>query len=247
MAASTVLFVMLVLSFGLNAYLLFLQPLGVLSLRRLALAAAIGGALSAAVWFFARRRGYSLTEWWGDIVRRSGIWRAGLLLSAALHLIYPAPPGHLFALPVRLEVEFLPPYGQPAEVRLISLNNGMLDVSYRDIRINEMGRVQPGSGIVFSLQGGESGKAAWSGRAWQHVTLICTSDQPLQVVIVIPGGEERLTFDESGSAERTIILPIGSWWYYGLVKLATILLGGVSLAVVSALLRLSPLWEAAGG
>jgi hypothetical protein len=242
-AASTGLFVMLALSFGLNAYLLFLQPVGVLSLRRLALAAGIGGALSAGVWFFARRRGYSLTGWWGNFVRRSNLWRAGLLLSVVLHLIYPAPPGHLFALPVRLELEFLPLSGQPAEVRLVSLNNGMLDVSYRDIRINETGRVQPGSGIVFSLQDAESGKAAWSGRAWRNMRLVFTIDQPVQAVIVMQGREERLTFDEGRMAERTITLPVGSWWYYGLVKLAIILLGGMSLAVVTALLRLSPLWE----
>lgn len=234
---------LLALSFGLNAYLLFLQPVGVLSLRRLALAAGLGGLLSAAVWFFARRRGYFLTGWWGDFVRRSGMWRAGMLLSAVLHLIYPAPPGHLFALPVQMEVEFLPLSGQPAEVRLVSLNNGMLDVSYRDICINETGRVQPGSGIVFSLQDAESGKAAWSGRAWRNMTLVFTTDQPVQAAIVMQGREERLIFEESRTAERKMILPVGSGWYYWLVKMVIILLGGVSLAVVYALLRLSPLWE----
>lgn len=244
MAASTGLFVVLALSFGLNVYLLFLQPVGVLSLRRLAMALLFGGLLSGAVWFFARSRGYSLIEWWGNFVRRRSMWRAGMLLSVVLHLIYPAPPGHLFALPVRLEVEFLPFAGQPAEVRLVSLNNGMLDVSYRDVQINETGRVQPGSGIVFSLQGAESGKAAWSGRAWRNLTLVLTTDQPVQAVIVIQGREERLNFDESGSVERKIVLPVGSWWYYWLVKLVIILLGGMSLAVVAALLRLSPLWEA---
>jgi len=144
---------------------------------------------------------------------------------------------------VRLELGFLPLSGQPAEVRLVSLNNGMLNVSYRNIRINETGRVQPGSGIVLSLQVAESGKAAWSGRAWRNMRLVLTTDQPVQAVIVMQGREERLTFDEGRMAERTITLPVGSWWYYGLVKLVIILLGGVSLTVVTALLRLSPLWE----
>ncbi|WP_322791582.1 hypothetical protein, partial [Bellilinea sp.] len=83
----------------------------------------------------------------------------------------------------------------------------------------------------------------WSGRAWRNMRLVFTTDQPVQAVIVMQGREERLTFDEGRMAERTITLPVGSWWYYGLVKMVIILLGGMSLAVVTALLRLSPLWE----
>jgi hypothetical protein len=234
---------LLAISFALNVYLLFLQPLGVLSLRRLILAAAIGAVLSAAVWLYLRRGRQSLADWWRRWVIRERLWRAGLLLSAVIHLIYPAPPGQLLALPVELQVEFSSLSASPAGVRLVSLNNGMVDISYKDLRLDETAEIRPGSGIHLTVEGESPAKIRWSGRVWQTLTLIFSSDQPIEILIRYQNREERLRFDAPQTIERKITLPVGRWWYYGLVKIGILLLATVSLAVLAALLRTSPLWE----
>jgi len=234
---------LLAVSFALNVYLLFLQPLGVLSLRRLVFAAGIGAVLSAAVWLYLRRGRQSLVDWWRRWVMQERLWRAGLLLSGIFHLIYPAPPGQLFALPVELQVEFSSLSALPAEVRLISLNNGMVDVSYKDLQLDETAEIRPGSGIHLTVEGESPAKIRWSGRVWQVLTLIFSSDQPIEIRIRYQNREERLRFDAPPILERKITVPVGGWWYYGLVKAGILLLAAVSLAVLAALLRTSPLWE----
>ncbi len=237
------LFGLLALSFGLNAYLLFLQPLGVLSLRRLILAAGIGAALSAAVGLLTRRGGTSLVEWWRTWVIEKRMWRVGLLLSAIIHLIYPAAPAQLFALPVDLEVAFYSLSVTPAEVRVVSLNNGMVDVSYKEMRLDEAAEIRPGSGVHFAVEGDTPVNFGWSGRGWRAMTLVFASDQPVEMLIRYHNLEERLRFEAPQSTERKISLPVGGWWYYGLVKMGIIALAAASLAVLTALLRISPLWE----
>lgn len=242
-AAAMLLWLVLALSFGLNLYLWFLQPVGVLSVRRLALAGGLGVILSAVVWVLCCRRGLTFPQWWQQNVLQAGMWRAGLLLSGVLHFIYPAPPAQLFAPTLDLDVEVRPLTAQPAEFRLVSLNNGMVDVSYPDIRLDESAEIREGSGILFGLVNGESARFGWSGRVWRTLTLVFSSDQPVEVLIRIQNREERLRFDQPQALERKIGLPAGGWWYYGLVKALVLLMAGVSLAVLAALLRLSPAWE----
>lgn len=241
--AGLLLGLVLALSFGLNVYLLFLQPLGVVSLRRLLLAFGLGFLLSAFIWFFLRRHHLTLRQGWQRFVLHSGMWRAGLLLAAVLHLVFPAPPAHLFALPVDFEIEIQPLSVQPGEFRLVSLNNGMVDVSYEDIRPAGAAEIRPGSGIHFALAADEAVKFKWRGRGWQTLTLVFSSDQPLQMLIRYQNREERLRFEQAQPAERKISLPVSGWWYYVLIKVGVILLAAVSLAVLAALLRHSPLWE----
>jgi hypothetical protein len=242
-AAAMLVWLVLALSFGLNIYLLFLQPVGVLSLRRLVLSIGLGVILSAGVWVFCLRCGLTFPQWWQQNVLQAGMWRAGLLLSGVLHLIYPAPPAQLFAPTLDLDVEVRPLTAQPAEFRLVSLNNGMVDVSYPDIRVNDSAEIRQGSGIHFGLVSGESARFGWSGRVWRTLTVVFSSDQPVELLFRIQNREERLRFDQPQTLERKISLPAGGWWYYGLVKAGVLLLAGVSLAVLAALLRLSPVWE----
>lgn len=242
-AAAMLLWLVLALSFGLNIYLLFLQPVGVFSLRRLVLASGLGAILSAGVWVFCRRCGLTFPQWWQQNVLQAGMWRAGLLLSGVLHLIYPAPPAQLFAPTLDLEIEVSPLNTQPVEFRLVSLNNGMVDVSYPDIRLDGLAEIRQGSGIHFGLVNGESARFGWSGRVWRTLTLVFSSDQPVDLLIRYQNREERLRFDQPQTLERKIGLPAGGWWYYGLVKAFVLLVAGVSLAVLVALLRLSPAWE----
>lgn len=234
---------LLALSFGLNSYLLFLQPIGVLSLRRLMLAAGVGLVFSAAVGLFARRTGYSFADWWRRWIIRQRMWQAGLLLSAILYLVYPAPPAHLFALPVEMQVEFHPLSASPAEVSVVSLNNGMVDISFEDLLLDGEAEIRPGSGIHMVVEETSPAKIRWSGRVWRALTLIFNSDQPIEIRIRYQNREERLHFETPQTAERKIALPVGGWWYEGLVTLFIILLAAVSLAALTALLRISPLWE----
>ncbi|MFN7035796.1 MAG: hypothetical protein ACK4SN_05465 [Bellilinea sp.] len=237
------LFGLLAASFGLNLYLLFLQPVGILSPRRLILAAAVGLILSGAVWLIIRRGGNPPADWWRRWVVEKRMWRAGLWLSAAIHLIYPAAPAQLFAPTVALEVEIQTLTGQPAEFRLVSLNNGMVDVSYKDIQLGGSAEIRAGSGIHFALERDAPAKFSWTGRGWRHLSLVFSSDQPLEILIRYDHREERLRFDEAQPQERKISLPAGGWLYYGLVKAAVLFLGAASLAVLAGLLRNSPLWE----
>jgi hypothetical protein len=241
-ATSVLLFLALALSFALNLYFLFLQPLGVISTRRLGLAAGVGAALSVVAWTLGHKYGYSFHALWQKLVIQNGMWRAGLLLSALLYIIYPAPPNYLFALPTALQVEFQPLSSEPATVTLISLNNGMVDVSYQNIAIDQEVSLQEGTGILFSVSEGTPARLGWQGRAWQRMTLILTADQPLQLVVLNGQKEEKLTI-EAGQ-EKKLVLPVSGWWYYPLVKIGVILIGALSLALLVGALRLTPLWEA---
>ncbi|MEN4013157.1 MAG: hypothetical protein AB1453_08190 [Chloroflexota bacterium] len=237
------IFAALWLSFALNLYLVFLQPVGVLSLRRLALAGGLGLAASIACVLLAHWRGLDLLAAFNQPERRGWIWRAGLLASAAVHLVFPAPPAQLFAPPVSLRLEFLPLGEQPARVTLVSLNNGMVDISYSDVRLAESAQIQPGSGIVFDLATGSPAWLEWQGRAWREIRWVVASDQPVEMVFINGGRSERIRLDSGQPLEKQLAMAVGGSLYYLLVKAATLLAAALSLGGLIALLRQTPLWE----
>ncbi len=237
------IFVALWLSFGLNLYLVFLQPLGVLSLRRLVLAGGLGLAASAGCVLLARWRGLDLLAVFTRAGQRDWIWRAGLLASAVVHLVFPAPPGQLFALPVNLRLEMQPLGEHPAQVTLVSLNNGMVDVSYSEFRLAEGAEIRAGTGVVFDLAQGSPAWLEWQGRAWRELRWVMTSDQPVEILFENAGRSERIRLENGQALEKQLAMAVGNSLYYPLVKVLMLLAGALSLGGVIRLLRLTPLWE----
>lgn len=236
-------FTALWLSFGLNLYLLFFQPLGALSLRRLLLAGGLGLAATTGSVLLARWRGLDLLAVFIQGGQRGWIWRAGFLASAAVHLVFPAPPAQLFALPVNLRLEFLPLVEQPTQVVLVSLNNGMLDISYSDLRLADDAEIRAGSGILFHLAPDKPAWLEWRGRAWRELRWVMISDQPVEIVFTNAGHSERIRLETEQPVDKQLAMAIGGSLYYLLVKTAVLLVGAMSLGGLIRLLRLTPLWE----
>ncbi|MEN4013158.1 MAG: glycosyltransferase family 39 protein [Bellilinea sp.] len=215
-------------AFTLGIYLLFLQPASALSLRRLAIGAAVGLGLLVVIigWLAARHKEnirQLLTPGWIS----ANAWLTGLLFSLALFAFFPAPRPHLFAWTGEATLSLTLEGGQDGVAQITWMNNGIGDISFRDLNLPENAHITP-QGLVVNLRVGDTAEIRWRGRIWERFLVTVTADQPTGVTLRVSGREISRQI-EAGNAEHVLQAAYPSGWYPWLVYLLVIGLGAVGL------------------
>lgn len=101
---------------------------------------------------------------------RLGVVFSALLCTVLLYFGYPHPSMALFALRERIEVEFVPLESTPHSIEVVWLNNGISDVSYKDIEWQGNVEITP-EGVRWREQDGKTVGFRWQGRGWESFTI----------------------------------------------------------------------------
>lgn len=216
-------------SFTLAIYLLILQPAGSLSLRRLIISAGIGlGLLIILIaWLTIRFKkveiSHLLMPGWISVKA----WQIGLLLSLALFTILPAPRPHLFAVSGEVVLSLALDGRQDGQIQISWLNNGIGDVSFRELVLPENTEITP-QGLVLSLKAGETAEIGWRGRIWQRFLVMLHTDQLARATLQV-GGQQVSQHIQPGGAEKALeqVYPFGA--FPALVYLLIVALGTIGL------------------
>ena len=217
-------FGLLWLSLLVNLYFLIFQPRSAISLRRLGLSAGIALGLVVLLWFL-RERGMTATGW--RAISTKGWWM-GMILAVVLFIIAPAPTLHSLIAPVEVRLNFEPLDSQEATFQLVWLNNGLADLSFKDLELPPTAQITPG-GVSLTAGQGQPAEVRWRGRIWQELLVTVQSRTPLRLSAQV-GSQSREILLEGGANEKGIHLPYLSFGLYAAGYVLVMALGSLSLA-----------------
>ncbi len=192
-------------SLALNLYWFVFQPPTVISRMLLLISAVAAGVLIVlAGWFFDR----PIFEKWNK-TRLGGLMAVSTLLTALLYFGYPNPPMPLFAVRERIEVQFVPLGKSPSAVRVVWLNNGIGDVSYKTVEWQ--GDVEITADGVRWLSEPQAGMGfVWNGRGWGNFKLSLEGQGKWLVEVRTASQAAEYVLEGRPTFARTIEIPIGS-------------------------------------
>ncbi|MEW6505150.1 MAG: hypothetical protein AB1457_14405 [Chloroflexota bacterium] len=192
-------------SLWLSLYWLVFQPPQTISrLYMLISAAAALVLILMAGWFFTRPVVGHLGK-----TQLGGLVAASILLTTLLYFGYPNPPMALFALREQVEVQFIPLEDSPLAIRVIWLNNGISDVSYKtvewrgEVEITRDGvswRSEPQNGMGF----------VWKGRGWGNFILSVEGEGKWSVKVSTASQTAEYLLEGKPTFSRTLEIPIGT-------------------------------------
>lgn len=192
-------------SLTLNLYWLVFQPPTIISRMFLLISAVAAGVLIVlAGWFFDR----PLFEHWNK-TRLGSLMAVSVLLTTLLYFGYPNPPMPLFALRERVEVQLVPLGKSPSAVRVVWLNNGIGDVSYKTVEWQ--GDVEITADGVRWLSEPQAGMGfVWTGRGWGNFKLSLEGQGKWLVEVHTASQAAEYVLEGSPTFARTFEIPIGS-------------------------------------
>ena len=220
-------FGLLWLSLLVNLYFLIFQPRSVFSLRRLAFSVVVALVFALLLWFL-KERGITVAGWRGISTKS---WWMGIILTAVLFLITPAPTLHSLVAPVEVRLNFEPLNSEEADFQLVWLNNGLGDLSFSDLELPPTARITS-EGVSLNARQGQPVQIRWRGRIWDELLVTVRSEVPLRLIAQV-GDRPREILMEGGSIEKGIHLPYLSFGFYAVCYLLVMMVGSLSLAWLS--------------
>lgn len=192
-------------SLALSLYWLVFQPPATISRMFLLISGLAAGALMVlAGWFFDR----PVYERW-DAKRWGGLILASVLAATLLYFGYPNPSMPLFALRERVEAQFVPLEESPSALRVVWLNNGIGDVSYKEMQWK--GEVEITSEGVRWLSDPQDGMGlVWYGRGWDHFKLSVEGEGRWLVQVSTASQSFEYLLEGAPRFSRTFEIPIGT-------------------------------------
>ncbi len=206
-----------------NLYFLVFQPRSVFSFRRLTLAAVAAFVLVLLLWLLNQRGVTRIT--WRTI--SPPIWWIGIILSFVLFLIAPAPTLHSLTAPVNVRISLEPLDRGEASLYLIWLNNGLGDLSFKEIDIPPTAQITP-QGILIKIEPNQTAEISWRGRIWGELRLTMRSEAPVGLNAQV-GSRSLQVAVESGIEKTISMLHLSSAYYFALYLLV-IIIGSFSWA-----------------
>jgi len=192
-------------SLSLNLYWFVFQPPMIVSRMLLLISGLAAGLLILlAGWFFDRR----LFEDW-DIKRTGSLIAATALLTILLYFGYPNPAMPLFALRERVDAQFIPLGAPPGILRVVWLNNGIGDVSYKTIQWKGMVEITP-DGVGWLSDPKDGTGFLWNGRGWGDFKLSIEGEGNWLVKVNTASQTFEYLLEGKPKFARTFEIPIGT-------------------------------------
>lgn len=191
-------------SLTLTLYLFLLQPVHTISRIRLGLSAVLAGMIILLLFLWSER-----DEALPPRVSKGWLVLFALWGTLLVYFAKPQPSMALFALPETLEVTFVPLEANTAAVQILWLNDGVADISFRQIDWAGNAQIQP-DGVRLSLTKDQPGGFRWQGKGWQSFTLTLKSNSPLKAYLRTQRANYEEIIEPTEDAEYTLHLPIGN-------------------------------------
>lgn len=192
-------------SLTLTLYLFLLQPVHTISRIRLGLSAVLAGMIIFLLFLWSER-----DEALPPRVSKGWLVLFALWGTLLVYFAKPQPSMALFALPETLEVALVPLETEAATAQIIWLNDGVADISFRQIDWVGNTHIQPDGGVSLSLTKDQPGGFRWQGKGWQSFTLTLKSDRPLKAYLRTQRANYEEIIEPTEDAEYTLHLPIGN-------------------------------------
>lgn len=216
--------VFLWVSLSINLYFLILQPAAVFSLRRLLIGVGAAALLSGLMGVVTLRRRALV----GGKLISPAAWGIAIVLTTVMYLIVPGPRLHSLLPPTTVSLKFQSVGQEETAVAIIWWNNGLADVSFKDIDLPESAEITP-QGVVLGVSSDQPVEVKWRGRIWREMIVTMQSQADVQVSAQI-GSKTIQRPLEGGGIERNLRLPYLSPLHYILMYLLVMAAAAFSLA-----------------